>query len=79
MHLPLATAGHRCYTPKKCSGTLTGHTKGVNAIRLFPKIGHLLLSSSMDKKIKIWDVSGPKRSFYCLRTYMGHAQSVRCV
>lgn len=65
-----------CYMPKTCIHTWSGHTKGVNAIRLFPKTGHLMLSSSMDARIKLWDVYHEGK---CLRTFMGHAQSVRDV
>lgn len=41
------------FIPKSCIHTWTGHTQGVSVIRLFPNTGHLLLSGSMDTKIKV--------------------------
>jgi pre-mRNA-processing factor 17 len=42
-----------CFIPKVCVHTWTGHTGGIAAIRLFPGTSHLLLSASMDTKIKV--------------------------
>ncbi|KAF6113100.1 cell division cycle 40 [Phyllostomus discolor] len=60
----------KCYLPKKQIHVWSGHTKGVSAVRLFPLSGHLLLSCSMDCKIKLWEVYGDRR---CLRTFIGNA------
>jgi len=72
----LKQADHVCYTPKKTIHTWSGHSKGVSAIRFFPRLGHLLLSCSMDTTIKIWEVYGKRR---CVQTYNGHTQAVKAI
>lgn len=66
----------QCFIPQTCIHTFTGHTKAVHAVRLFPQSGHLVLSGSMDTKVKLWDVYHQGN---CLRTFLGHAKGVRDV
>lgn len=84
MHAPIAEApqiqteagSQETFIPKACIHTWTGHTQGVSVIRLFPETGHLLLSGSMDTKIKLWDVYTHGN---CLRTFHGHMKAVKDV
>lgn len=41
------------FIPKECIHTFTGHTKGIASMKIFPGSGHLLLSGSMDSKVKV--------------------------
>ena len=64
-----------CFLPKREVRTLSGHSKGVNAIRFFPGSGHLLLSAGLDGKAKIWDIHRGK----AMRSYLGHSKGLRDV
>lgn len=66
---------HKCYVPKKCVHRFTGHDKGIQRIRLFPKTGHLILSAGLDGKCMVWSVAQKK----LMRTYVGHSAAVRDV
>jgi pre-mRNA-processing factor 17 len=52
-HLLQESGSQECFIPKRCIHTWTGHTQGVSVIRTFPQTGHLLISGSMDTKIKV--------------------------
>ncbi|XP_043802047.1 pre-mRNA-processing factor 17 isoform X2 [Apis laboriosa] len=64
----------RCFLPKAQIHIWEGHTKGISQIRWFPRTAHLLLSCSMDCRVKLWEVYKDRR---CIRTYYGHRQAVR--
>jgi pre-mRNA-processing factor 17 len=70
----LKNVDHTCFIPKKLIHTYSGHTKAVQAIEFFPKIGHFVLSCSLDCKVKLWDVLSHRK---CVRTYIGHSEGVR--
>lgn len=44
----------RCFLPKAQIHTWEGHTKGISQIRWFPHTAHLLLSCSMDCRVKVF-------------------------
>ncbi|KAI9584621.1 pre-mRNA-processing factor 17 [Glossina fuscipes] len=64
----------KCFLPKAHIHTWTGHNKGISAIRWFPHTAHLLLSGSMDCRVKLWEVYGERR---CIRTFNGHRQAIK--
>lgn len=61
------------FVPKKVIHTWKKHSKAITALRFFPRSGHILLSSSADSKIKIFDVYHERE---LLRTNSGHTKSV---
>lgn len=87
------TTDQECFIPKACVHTFTGHTAAVAVIRTFPKTGHLMLSGSMDKKIKVRGLPSAVSFILisllqlwdvyqegnCLRTFNGHHQAVKDV
>ncbi|ETV90526.1 hypothetical protein H310_14715 [Aphanomyces invadans] len=67
---------HKVYLPKKPLFQFEGHTKGVQAIELIPKYGHLCLSGSLDGTVRIWDMNNEHK---CKRIYQGHKDAVRAI
>lgn len=53
INLKSETPPDRCFLPKSHIHTWKGHSKGISAIRWFPHSAHLLLSCSMDCRVKV--------------------------
>ncbi|XP_056446333.1 WD repeat-containing protein 25 [Gadus chalcogrammus] len=62
--------------PRRLLRGLEGHEGPVNTVHWCPvaQLSHLLLSASMDKKVKVWDAV---ESGQCLGVYPCHAEAVR--
>lgn len=67
---------HKSNTKHKVSlelfDVLDGHTSSVTCIR-YSNGGHHLVSSSLDKLVKIWDDAGD-----CIATIDGHTRYINC-
>lgn len=76
--LVLEPASLVCHPPSgKLLHTWIGHEKAVNTVQFFPNSGHLLLSASMDCRIKLWDVYRHPKERPCVRTLIGHNKPVK--
>lgn len=70
------TSPEGCSIPRNLAHSYRGHTKPITAIRLFPKTAHLVLSSSLDSKVRLWEIYKERR---CIMTYSGHKQGIKDV
>lgn len=61
------------YAPKKLIHVYKYHTKPITSLRFIPQSSHLLLSSSADSKIALWDAHHDRT---LLRTFSGHNKAV---
>lgn len=63
----------QCYHPKKLIHVFKYHTKPITSLKFIPHSSHLLLSSSADSKVALWDAHHDRE---LLRTFSGHNKSV---
>lgn len=68
------TSPEGCRIPRTLAHTFRGHTKAITALKYFPNTAHLILSSSLDGKVKLWEMYKERR---CVMTYLGHKLGVR--
>lgn len=61
------------YVPKKLIHVYKYHTKPITSLRFIPQSSHLLLSSSADSQLALWDAHHDRE---LLRTFSGHNKSV---
>ena len=64
---------HECAIPKQIIHTYSYHTSYVTNVEMFPKYGHLFLSSSLDSTVRVWSLSGDRQ---CIQSYIGHSKGV---
>ena len=62
----------------RCVASLRGHTAPVCSVAALPD-GVRLLSGSLDKTARLWDVEADKHAGGLLVVLKGHTDAVRCV
>ncbi|XP_013386545.1 WD repeat-containing protein 25 [Lingula anatina] len=73
---PYLNSKRDCHIPRQRIKLLQGHTGGVNRIKWCgEQYSHLLLSSSMDRTVKIWNAFSQESS--SVRTLHGHSKAVK--
>ncbi|KAK5943497.1 hypothetical protein PMZ80_004504 [Knufia obscura] len=63
----------QCFVPKKMVHQYKFHTKPITSLKFIPQSSHLLLSSSADTKLALWDAHHNRE---LLRTFSGHTKSI---
>ncbi|KAL2405922.1 Pre-mRNA-processing factor 17 [Exophiala dermatitidis] len=61
------------FVPKKLIHVYKYHTKPITSLRFIPRSSHLLLSSSADAKLALWDAHHDRT---LLRTFSGHKKAI---
>lgn len=61
------------FHPKKLIHSYQYHTKPITSLKFIPHSSHLLLSSSADTKLALWDAHHNRE---LLRTFSGHSKSI---
>lgn len=59
---------------RRCFYTIPAHTSCVSSVRYQPERGHVLVSSSFDRTVKVWS----RRGYVQVGTLTSHEDKVRC-
>ncbi len=65
--------------PKRCVRSLLEHTKPTMSLEWHPTHPRLLLSASLDGRVKLWDIGREQNGGGCIASYEFHGAAVRDV
>ncbi|KAI6714284.1 hypothetical protein JHW43_003231 [Diplocarpon mali] len=66
-------------TSKGVHALLGGHQDTVNAVKFLPESTGILLTGSVDKKIKLWRKDPSSERYSCIQTLSEHTNSINCI
>jgi WD40 repeat protein len=74
------------WSSDECKKTLSGHASAVYCLEIVNNSNQLLISCSLDKTIRVWDLNGiangslnEYREVVCVQVLKGHADTVSCI